>query len=149
MLMRYLTKEWWGGVPDPKPLRAYHAYLSTICDRLPPTLLSLTESASLHDGALRELDLMLGKAALTIHVDGDTGDGGARHFVLHYSGVTRFRSFGDVTQGVQRGLHGYGSWGYDEADITDSGEFEHRILFSSGTEIGIRFAGFEAHWQDA
>jgi hypothetical protein len=38
--------------------------------------------------------------------------------------------------------------GYDEADVTESGEFEHRILFSTGIEFRVRFTGFEVHWQD-
>jgi hypothetical protein len=144
--MRFFTPEWWCGIQGSdctnNPAKNYHIYLATIRDRLPSGLLALQESVSLHDGHLRELVLTPSNASLSLFIDGDDGSGGARRFTLRYSGVTSFRSMADPELGLL-GPHGYGDWGYDEADLAEDGQFEHRILFSSGIEIVVKFAGFE------
>ena len=38
------------------------------------------------------------------------------------------------------GPHGFGDLGYDEIDVGEDGPFEHRLLFSSGIELAVRFA---------
>jgi hypothetical protein len=141
---------WWRGESDENavdPIESFRAHLASIRDRLPSGLLALQESVSLHDGRLRQLDLSIPTATLTLRVDGYDSQGGHRRFVLNYTGVTDFRSTADPMIGL-RGPHGYGHLGYDEADVTESGEFEHRILFSTGIEFRVRFTGFEVHWQD-
>jgi hypothetical protein len=40
------------------------------------------------------------------------------------------------------GPAGLGHLGYDEFELLDPGTFEHRLLFSSGVEILIRFRAF-------
>ena len=143
--MKFLTLEWWCGVQendlDNDPAENYLRYLATIRDRLPAGLLALQESVSLHDGNLRELTLSIPEATLSMIVDADDGSGGLRKFSLRYSGVSLFQSIADPDVGLL-GPHGYGDWGYDEADVTESGELQHRILFSSGIEIVVQFTGF-------
>ncbi len=138
--MRFFTPEWWCGIQDGDlsndPAEDYRSYLATIRDRLPRGLLALQETVSLHDGRLRVLELSPSNATLLLRVDGDDGSGGLRRFTLRYSGVNSFRSIADPAIGL-RGPHGYGDWGYDEVDVTEAGEFEHRILFSSGIEFVV------------
>jgi hypothetical protein len=38
------------------------------------------------------------------------------------------------------GPGGYGDFGYDEIEVIGPAQFEHRILFSSGIRLVIRFA---------
>lgn len=148
--MRFFTREWWCGIPGVDLVsdraRMYRSYLATIRDRLPAGLLALQESVSLHDGRLRELDLSPSHATLILRVDGDDGAGGRRRFTLRYSGLRSFQSIADPAIGLC-GPHGYGDWGYDEADVMEEGRFEHRILFSSGIEFIVQFTGFEFSYE--
>ena len=149
--IRFFTLQWWCGIQGgdlrDDPAESYRAYFTTIRDRLPGGLLALQESVSLHDGRLRELDQSPSAGTLRLLIDGDDGLGGLRRFTLVYRGVSSFRSVADPRVGL-RGPHGYGDLGYDEADVTESGELVHRILFSSGIEFVVQFTGFELAWQD-
>jgi hypothetical protein len=129
------------------PAESYRTYLATIRDRLPADLLALQESVSLHDGRLREFEHSPSTGTLRMLIDGDDGNGGLRRFTLRYRGVSFFRSFAEADEGLP-GPHGYGDLGYDEADVAESGELVHRILFSSGIEFVVQFTGFELAWQD-
>jgi hypothetical protein len=45
----------------------------------------------------------------------------------------------------QKGLGGpcgFGDLGYDEQDVRDDGNFEHRLLFSIGIEVQVCFSDF-------
>ena len=46
------------------------------------------------------------------------------------------------------GPHGYGDLGYDEIEVLRDGLYEHRILFSSGIELQVRFTGFKLWYKD-
>lgn len=144
--VRFFTLEWWCGLQSGdlsnNPADEYRSYLETIRDRLPPGLLALQESVSLHDGRLRELELSPSTGTLSLIIDSDDGSGGLRRHVLRYRSVTSFRSFADPDVGLA-GPHGYGDWGYDEAAVTEAGEIVHRILFSSGVEFEVKFGDFE------
>ena len=59
---------------------------------------------------------------------------------LTYRGVERLVSTADPATGLP-GPHGYGDLGYDELDAVGPGVFEHRMLFSTGIELPIRFSG--------
>ncbi|MES2788246.1 MAG: hypothetical protein V4719_01405 [Planctomycetota bacterium] len=148
--MKFFTMEWWSGCQrlefyDPMP--DFQSHLDTIRDRLPPDLLALQETVSLHDANLCELDLDVGAGALEIQLNGDDGTGGLRRFTLQYSEVDSFRSIADRDIGLP-GPHGYGDLGYNEADLTDTGMFEHRLLFSTGIELQIVFGNFSLEWED-
>jgi hypothetical protein len=149
--MKFFTREWWGGIQagdfSADPAESYSAHLAVIRDRLPTDLLALQESVSLHDGRLREVEHRPSAGTLRMLIDGDDGQGGRRRFTLLYRAVSLFRSVAEPDEGLPGPL-GYGDLGYDEADLTDTGEIVHRILFSSGIEFEVRFTDFELTWQD-
>jgi hypothetical protein len=146
--LKFFTINWWNALqertieedaPD-DTFPAYARHLESIRANLPPDLLALTESASLHDSSLREADLDTQQKQLRFRLDGDDGLGGLCRFELLYSGVSLFRIIYDPEIGFP-GPHA--DWGYDEADIGPAGEVEHRILFSSGIEFLIRFSDLQ------
>ena len=78
---------------------------------------------------------------------GRDGEGRTRRLFLTYHGVVSFCSTDEPDDGLPGSL-GYGDLGYDEIDLTDDGFLEYRMLFSSGIELQVVFAGFEFAWVD-
>lgn len=160
--MKFYTFDWWCGLHNDDyydPGQEFKKHLSSIRDRLPAGLLALQESISLHDARLRLIDYHCQAGGLTLHFDGadgcgvlrpdgDDGKGGLLRFTLRYLDVVSFKSLADPKVGLP-GPHGFGDMGYDEADIDSDGNFEHRLLYSSGIEMQIVFRGFELNWEDA
>lgn len=149
--MKFFKLDWWCGLQqleDYDPVPQFQKHLSTIRDRLPEGLLALQETISLHDAKLRSLDYSNHHSSLTLQLDGDDGAGGFRQFTIRYIEVVSFKTIADPDCGL-RGPHGFGDLGYDEADITTDGNFEHRLLFSTGIEMQIVFRDFELKWKDA
>ena len=72
---------------------------------------------------------------------------GLRVFNLSYTGVTNLTS---VVDNDVNGLSesGYGDHGFDEIEIVDNKLYEHRMLFSSGIELHIRFKDFSINYED-
>ncbi len=138
--MRFFTMNWWCGVQqgDDDPRAAYATHLAAIRDRLPPDLLAIQESVSLHDTRLRELRLLVGEGSLVLALESYAGD---ERFTLVYDGVERFESWADPEVGLQ-GPAGYGDLGYDEVAVLPGGAFEHRLLFSTGIELVVVFRAF-------
>ena len=130
------------------PVPDFQAHLASIRDQLPADLVALQEKISLHDSILRELNFDVASRQLDLRLDGSDMKGGLRAFRLTYKEVDTFRSTADPQSGLP-GPHGYGDLGYDEADITDDGRLEHRLLFSTGIEFQIIFGGFNLQWEDA
>ena len=142
--------DWWCGCQQPEdsdPIPGFRSHLARIRNRLPADLLALQESVSLHDSHLRKINLDTRLNTLEIRLDGDDGRGSRRQLRLSYTDVVSFYSIADPDTGLP-GPHGYGDLGYDEADGTDDGHFEHRLLFSTGIELQIVFGGFKLEWQD-
>lgn len=140
--VRYFTLAWWCGTEledGPDPGAEYARHLETIRDRLPADLLATQESVSLHDSRLRTL--VVTPASGTVQLALESHDG-AERFILAYRGVELFESTADPAVGLG-GPYGYGDFGYDEVDVLPNGAFEHRMLFSSGIELRVVFAGFE------
>jgi hypothetical protein len=77
-------------------------------------------------------------------------DQNACRIAITYSGVSAFYSTSDPDKSLM-GPGGYGDFGYDEIEVLGSGLFEHRIIFSSGVELGFRFTAlsFEVSSLDA
>lgn len=149
--MKFFTLDWWCGLQQPEghdPIPAFQKHISTIRERIPEGLLALQETISLHDANLRSLDYSNQDNSLTLRLDGDDGAGGFRQFTIRYGEIASFKTVADPERGLP-GPHGFGDVGYDEADITADGHFEHRLLFSSGIEIQIIFRGFELTFKDA
>jgi hypothetical protein len=65
-----------------------------------------------------------------------------RQIVLTYNGVEAATATGDPNNGLG-GPHGFGDLGYDEIELLDGGLIEHRMLFSTGIELHVRFGGLE------
>lgn len=138
--MRFFTITWWRGDPTSNsldPVAGYAAHLATVRDRMPPDLLAIEESWSLHDSRLRELKLAGG--LLTLGLENHSGD---ERLTLIYSSVERFESTADPELWLP-GPGGYGDLGYCEVDILPNGSFEHRLLFSTGIELVVVFRGFQ------
>jgi hypothetical protein len=108
---------------------------------LPHDLLNVNERFVLHDGILRGIQFDSVTSALTVQVTVDDGSGGARELDLRYGQVCSFRILPWTGDSLSP-RHGLGDLGYDEVDLSPDGTFEHRLLFSSGTEIEIRFSAF-------
>ena len=86
---------------------AFRQHLDSIRDQLPPDLLVLQDSVTLHDANLHLLvhDASAGTLTLTLH--GDDGSGGLRVFTLAYGGVVSHRFFSDPEVGLP-GPNGFG-----------------------------------------
>ena len=119
----------------------YARHLDAIRGRLPPELVRMLETLTLHDSRLRELSVNLGQrhVAITFNAADNTGEK-AVDVRLHYGGVDQVTSTADPLRGLA-GPHGYGDLGYDELDVADN-KLEHRLLFSTGIELTIRFEEF-------
>jgi hypothetical protein len=149
--MKFFTLDWWCGLQelgDYDPIPEFRMHLATIRDRLPKGLLALQETVSLHDAKLRSLDYSKYDNPLTLQLDGDDRTGGLRQFTIRYTDLISHRITADPELGLL-GPHGFGDLGYDEADITTDGDFEHRLLFSTGIELQIVFRDLELKWDDA
>lgn len=148
--MQFFTVDWWCGIQAGEfsdPAEAYRVHFQNICEQLPPDLAALSESVSLHDSRLRAFKLDTGAKSLQMSLDGDDGRGHLRRFSLTYRDVKSLQSFADPDAGLN-GPHGYGDWGYDEAHVLPDGDFEHRVLFSTGIEIRIAFSDFSLAYID-
>jgi hypothetical protein len=141
--LRFFTIDWWRGALDEEAaeaiLPAYQKHFAAIRDRLPSAFQRIGEGVPpLHDARLLELDLGLRvrRAKLTF-ADYSMN----QRFALVYDDVETFRATGHPQKGLG-GPHGFGDLGYDEQDVVGDGLYEHRLLFSTGVELQIQFAGF-------
>jgi hypothetical protein len=126
--------------------RAYEAYLVGARKEFLPELCRLLDEVSLHDSRLRRLQIVPEKKEVSIDLDGCGPDEGQQSYNalkigLAYSGVESFESLADPDAGLA-GPHGYGDLGYDEIEVLGAGLFQHRMLFSTGIEFAVTFAGF-------
>ncbi len=150
--MKYFTLKWWEGkVKNQMAVNdKYCRYMESVQASLPADLKRLHWDVSLHDSHLRRLHFMDG--TLELRLDGERRDKGkyspgSREFRLTYRDVRSLTSTADPKKGLG-GPHGYGDLGYDEIEVISAGLFEHRILFSSGIELQIRFADFSLWYED-
>ncbi len=141
-MMRFFTMAWWmGDMGDDDAdhvLPSYQAHYERIRDRLPGALRDMEGVAALHDSRLLRLavDIEAATAKLTIVTyDGD------HRWTLTYIGLVGMQSTADPEKRLG-GPGGYGDLGYDEVDVGEDGLFEHRLLFSTGIELGFRFRDF-------
>ena len=151
--MKYFTLAWWADGTDDTgtEIQEYHRYLDSVRDSLPADLRRLSEDIGLHDARLRRLHFAHG--ALELSLDGFGFDEQSRAYFdrqlrLTYGGVSTLGSTADPKTGLG-GPHGYGDLGYDEMEVIGAGVFEHRMLFSSGIELHVRFASFSLWYEVA
>ncbi len=149
--MKFFTMQWWNEGQtweDSKhAFTLYKQHMVSIRHGVPEELLRLYDEITLHDSSVREIRQSSIDQELIIELGGDGEDGCLRDIRLRYLGVSSFRMT-VKTEEIHHGPHGFGDLGYDEIDLADPGFFEHRMLFSSGTEITITFRDFELHYQD-
>lgn len=143
--MKYFTLKWWLGLQDGRgedPVEAFQDHVASIQDVLPKDFRTLSESVSLHDARLRRMEFDAATQTLEMKLDACGGGGKSRKLTLRYLQVDSFLSTANPALGLP-GPFGYGDLGYDEPHRLADGRFEHRILFSSGIELRIRFSNFQ------
>jgi hypothetical protein len=141
--MKYATFDTYSERREDERL-AYSTYLSTVRDRLPADLQLITGAGgdlSLNDGTIRSLQVDIVNRVVTIDMFVDRWVHGWMHqgaLRLEYSDVCDF--------GIESGRNvhfpgrpGYGDHVYEEVELIAADQFEHRILFSSLSEVHVRF----------
>lgn len=152
--MKYFTIQWWSGEVEDQNVASeeYSRYLDQIIADLPDSIRRLTREVSLHDARLLRLHVSLSEKSLAIELDGCGYDEQSksyfgRRFRLTYCGVESVTSTADPRTGLP-GPHGYGDLGYDEIERIQPGIYEHRMLFSTGIELHVRFSDFSLRYED-
>jgi hypothetical protein len=150
--MKYFTLSWWAGDTEDSlaVFDDYRRYLDSVSGSLPADLRRLSVDVSLHDAHLRRLHLA--DSTLELHLDGCGFDQNSRAYFdrklrLTYRGVCMLTSTADPKAGLG-GPHGYGDLGYDEVEVIEPNVYEHRMLFSSGIELHVRFSDFLLWYED-
>jgi len=158
MEMKYFTLKWWTDCQQlnwqkeelRQPLEQYEKYFASVRKQLPPDLITLTDSGSLHDATFLSLGLDTdereARLPLLISIREEKKPMTEKKGTLLYYGVTYFGSTENKEYSLA-GLGGHGDLGYDEVEVINAGLFEHRMLFSSGIEFTVRFSDFASTWK--
>ena len=138
--MRFFTMDWWHGVQDgtdEDPVGAYERHMASLRP-VPPAVAGLDDVPSLHDAHMVRIDHFDGSVELTLST---LSQEGRVPVCLSYGRVDAFSLAADTEQALPGPL-GFGDLGYCEIDTPSEGMFEHRMLFSSGIELSVRFQDF-------
>ena len=138
-----MTFEWWEGACDDETvLETYRGYLDSVLDGLPPDLRRLATQFTLHDSEVLDIVVNPQEATATFDLDGFDPQDHRCRYSLHYSGLQQLRL---ITAGAEPllGPAGLGHLGYDDLDLISPALVEHRLLFSTGAELIMRFSGFK------
>jgi hypothetical protein len=142
--MRFFTMDWWLGLQDVQdglatdPSEGYTEHLTRLRP-LPLEVAALEQLPLLHDAHVRRIEQSAGRLQMDLDVLGPDGLG--TPVQLRYAGVEGVTLTSDPDRGLP-GPHGLGDLGYDEIDAAGIGLYEHRMLFSTGVELAVRFRGF-------
>jgi hypothetical protein len=134
-------------------VKSYWAYVARIRSRLPSDLQRIAGAGgdiTLNDSAVERIDISVGDATAEIRLSGKWVEGsvvGSRLLRLCYRGVSHVSSSVDPDVDGS-GWAGYGDHGFDEVELLGGGLYEHRMLFSSGIELDIRFSEFSLTYED-
>jgi len=141
--LQYFTMAWWANQCDPLSVcDDYKHYIDSVRGALPEQILRFIDNHLLHDSVVRELSVRAGDETVRIVADGfDVNLDRSVGYELEYAGVVVVTIRGEASDNLP-GPAGLGHLGYDEFELLDPGAFEHRLLFSSGVEILIRFRAF-------
>jgi hypothetical protein len=148
--VKYFTLDGWIGDQDLDDdgaaargaVQAYKAYLASVQPALPVDFKRLLAAFCIHDARLRHMAVDLPAGMIVLRFDaGDITMREARDISLHYGGAVFVESTADPDRGLP-GPHGYGDLGNDEIEVLDGGLLEHRLLFSTGVELTLRFRAF-------
>lgn len=142
-LMRYFTMAWWANQCEPVSVcDDYKHYIDTVRGALPEQIIRFVDGHTLHDSIVRELSVRAGDETVRIAAAGfDINLDKSVAYELEYAGVVAVTIRGEASDSLP-GPAGLGHLGYDEFELLEPGTFEHRLLFSTGVEILIRFRAF-------
>lgn len=152
--MKYFTvNDWRDWNENSATVAAYRSYIQSMRSLLPEDLQLLTGAGgnvSLNDGEIERLEISIEDKSVDLVINGKWINGtvvGARIFHLIYKDIVSVTSQIDP---AAKGLHGsgYGDHGFDEIEVIGKGLYEHRMLFSSGIELHIRFGDFFLDYKD-
>jgi hypothetical protein len=146
--MKYFTLDWWFE-SDNETIDEYTSYIGSIRAQLPANLARFIDTISLHDAQIIHFHLDIASRRLEFLLAAWFPSDGPWDVEQHtlrlvYEEVISFRSTSTPDKALG-GPTGYGELGYDEVELLGDGLFEHRLLFSSGIELQIRFR--HLHWQ--
>jgi len=149
--MKYFTSKWWSFdscEEGDDTFERYRSYIASIRDKLSPDPLTLVEQVSLHDARVRSFSLSGPRKRAKLILAGydysplDRGDPPAKvRFTLQYQGISAL-----LVRGRCNELCAWfknSDLGYSELECLPGDVFEHRMLFSSGNEVIVRFRQFE------
>jgi hypothetical protein len=139
--MRFFTMDWWQDVQSgsaENPSDAYDRHLASLRP-FPSSVARLDQLPSLHDAHVGRVEYLGGSVEITFDAWGEKG--GWVPTRLSYGRVETFTLEADPERSLP-GPTGFGDLGYYEIDRLSSDMFEHRLLFSSGVELCIRFREF-------
>jgi hypothetical protein len=139
--MRFFTMDWWQGIQSgssENPSDAYNRHLTSLRP-FPSSVARLEQLPSLHDAHVRQVEHLGSAVEVSLETWGEKG--GWIPVRLSYGGVEKFELAVDAEDALS-GPGGFGDLGYYEIDAPSAGVFEHRLLFSSGIELRVRFREF-------
>jgi hypothetical protein len=142
--VKYFTMDWWANQCEPPSVcDDYKNYIESVRDALPESIQAFLDGHMLHDSIVGELSVQPTNETVKILADGfDVNLDRSVVYELAYAGVMALIIHGGASDNLP-GPAGLGHLGYDEFEPLDSGALEHRLLFSSGVEILIRFRAFQ------
>jgi hypothetical protein len=146
--MKYFTLDWWRGDAD-SDIEEYSSYLDDIRPQLSSKLSQFVDTINLHDAQIISFDLDTTGRKLEFLFNALFPSSGPASFEHHrlsliYEEVSHINSISTPEKALG-GPAGYGDLGYDEIELVQEQLFEHRLLFSSGIELQIRFK--DVTWQ--
>ena len=135
--------DWWANRCEPGSVcDQYWDYIGSVRGALADSIIQFLDKHTLHDSTVRKMSVDLHNHALRIAADGfDVRLELRVVYELEYAGVVAVVLLGEGSDSLP-GSAGLGDLGYDEFEPLGSDVFEHRLLFSSGVEISIRFRDF-------
>ena len=143
--MRFFTFEWWSGDIDDMDvaLEGYADYFESTRPGFPAEVCRFHDQCTLHDSRVQAIRLEMGTGVLEVEALGYAlGLDHGQRYQLRYVGVEKFELFGAAEKPLG-GPGGLGDLGYDEWLLLPSGKLEHRLLFSTGTEVAVVASSFE------
>lgn len=139
--MKYFTMEWWGRNDDHAfdAFDEYREHFERIRQSLPSRLVEFSQNLRLHDAELVSLTISDDRQRAELRLLSDGESDWLRRILLQYEELKAIPALDSTA---------LGTIGYDEIDITETGDFEHLLLLSSGQELSFRFSKFNYQWED-
>jgi hypothetical protein len=134
--------EWWANHCEPPSVfEDYGRYIDAVRGALPSTAPTFLDRHTLHDAVVRQFAINLENQLVRVSADGFATVERPVAYDLEYRGVTDVVIAGSSDEALG-GPPGLGHLGYHEFEPLASDLVEHRLLFSTGVEIQLRFREF-------